>query len=60
MLFQAIDDKTNCVGIYADGKLHFDNLPVNLTKTWKGDLPYLRKVIPTTTVFKLYSLFKDF
>jgi hypothetical protein len=35
LLFQAIDDKTNCVGIYADGKLHFDNLPVNLTKTWK-------------------------
>tara|TARA_R100000008_G_scaffold86838_1_gene81972 strand:- start:928 stop:2112 length:1185 start_codon:yes stop_codon:yes gene_type:complete len=35
LLFQAIDDKTNCVGIYADGKLHFDNLPTNLTKTWK-------------------------
>ena len=35
MLFQAIDDKTNCVGIYADGDLSFGELPANLTKTWK-------------------------
>lgn len=35
MIFQAIDDKTECIGVYADGKLHFDNFPSNLTKTWK-------------------------
>ena len=35
MIFQAIDDKTECIGVYANGKLHFDNFPSNLTKTWK-------------------------
>jgi len=35
VLFQAIDDNKNCVGIYTDGKLVFDGLPDNLTKTWK-------------------------
>ena len=35
VLFQAIDDKNECVGVYADGKLDFENIPENLTKTWK-------------------------
>ena len=35
MIFQTIDDKSECVGIYTDGKFHFDNFPTNLTKTWK-------------------------
>ena len=35
MIFQAIDDKTECIGVYVNGKLHFDNFPSNLTKTWK-------------------------
>ena len=34
MLFQAIDDNKNCVGIYTNGELIFDNLPSDLTKTW--------------------------
>ncbi len=35
MLFQTLDDKKECVGIYCDGELSFDNeLPVNLEKTW--------------------------
>ncbi len=35
MIFQTLDDKSECVGVYVDGKLHFDELPSNLTKTWK-------------------------
>ena len=35
MIFQAIDDKNECIGIYADGKIDFNNIPDNLTKTWK-------------------------
>lgn len=27
MYFQTLDDKSECVGIYKDGKLHFDNFP---------------------------------
>tara|TARA_Y100000592_G_C5470527_1_gene319226 strand:- start:768 stop:1937 length:1170 start_codon:yes stop_codon:yes gene_type:complete len=35
MLFQAIDDKNECIGVYANGKLDFKTIPENLTKTWK-------------------------
>ena len=35
MLFQTIDDKTECVGVYVNGKLLFDDVPENLTKTWR-------------------------
>jgi len=41
MLFQALDDKGACVGVYADGKLHTGTLPANLTKTWSY-APYLK------------------
>jgi hypothetical protein len=35
MIFQTLDDKSECVGVYVDGKLHFDKIPEGLTKTWK-------------------------
>jgi hypothetical protein len=35
MYFQTLDDKTECVGVYKDGKLHFDNFPEELKRTWK-------------------------
>ena len=35
MIFQTLDDKSECVGIYVNGKLHFDDIPDGLTKTWK-------------------------
>jgi hypothetical protein len=35
MIFQTLDDKTECIGVYADGKLHFQEIPENLSKTWK-------------------------
>ena len=35
MIFQTLDDKTECVGVYADGQLYFDNWPDDLTQTWK-------------------------
>lgn len=35
MYFQSLDDKSECVGIYVNGKLHFDALPTDLTKTWR-------------------------
>ena len=35
MIFQAIDDKNECIGVYANGKLDFKNIPTDLTKTWK-------------------------
>jgi hypothetical protein len=34
VLFQALDNKQECVGVYSDGELYFDSLPDNLTKTW--------------------------
>lgn len=35
MLFQTLDNKNECAGIFVDGELCFDNLPSGLTKTWK-------------------------
>ena len=35
MIFQLLDDKKECVGIYAKGRLHYENLPPEpLTQTW--------------------------
>tara|TARA_Y100001938_G_scaffold151091_1_gene245880 strand:- start:3577 stop:4767 length:1191 start_codon:yes stop_codon:yes gene_type:complete len=40
MYFQTLDDKTECVGIYKDGKLHFSDIPADLKRTWRygGDI----------------------
>jgi hypothetical protein len=35
LIFQALDDKSECIGIYADGKLSFEDFPDNLTQTWR-------------------------
>ena len=35
MYFQTLDDKTECIGVYVNGKLNFDYIPDNLTKTWR-------------------------
>lgn len=32
--FVTLDDKTECVGVYCDGELHFDNIPHGLSHTW--------------------------
>ena len=34
MLFQSLDDKRHCLGVYCDGKLFFDEIPTELTQTW--------------------------
>jgi hypothetical protein len=40
LVFQTLDDKNECVGIYAEGKLSFDDLPDGLTACW-APVPYL-------------------
>ena len=35
MYFQMLDDKSECVGIYAHSKLHYDHFPEGVSKTWK-------------------------
>jgi len=35
LIFQTIDDKSECIGIYAEGKLHYENFPTDLTRTWR-------------------------
>lgn len=41
MIFQTLDDKKECVGIYLDNNLHFGFIPENLSKTWSYS-PYLK------------------
>ena len=40
MIFQTLDDKNECIGVYAGGKLAFDDLPDGLTACW-APVPYL-------------------
>ena len=35
MIFQTLDDKSECIGVYVEGQLHFNSIPDNLTTTWK-------------------------
>jgi len=35
MYFQTLDDKTECVGVYKDGRLHFQDIPEGLDRTWR-------------------------
>ena len=35
MYFQTLDDKGECVGVYKNGKLYFQDLPEGLKRTWK-------------------------
>ena len=34
MFFQTLDDKSECVGVYVDGELFYDEAPLDLTHTW--------------------------
>jgi hypothetical protein len=34
LLFQSLDDKKDCVGVYANGDLHFKEAPEDLSATW--------------------------
>ena len=34
MLFQTLDDKKECIGIYSNGRLYFDDFPTSLARTW--------------------------
>lgn len=34
MIFQSLDDKVHCIGIYYEGQLIFDEIPEGLTGTW--------------------------
>jgi hypothetical protein len=35
LYFQTLDDKGECVGVYKDGELYFQDLPEGLKRTWK-------------------------
>jgi hypothetical protein len=35
LYYQSLDDKTECVGVYVNGELHFDQIPVGLDRTWR-------------------------
>lgn len=34
MIFQTLDNKKECVGVFLNGELHFDDIPADLTRTW--------------------------
>jgi len=34
LLFQTLDDKKECLGVYINGEINYDGVPDNLTATW--------------------------
>jgi len=34
MIFQALDDKGQCIGVFADGELSYNSIPDGLSRTW--------------------------
>ena len=42
MSFITLDDKSECVGVYQNGELHFKNFPTTIDRTWKY-APHLEK-----------------
>ena len=53
MIFQSLDDKIHCVGIYYDGKLVFDEIPSGLTATW-GYCPGIKSIKNDIEYAQLY------
>ena len=41
MIFQTLDDKKECVGVYVEKQLKYKQIPKGLTKTWSYS-PYLK------------------
>ena len=41
MLFQTLDDKKRCHGIYQNGNFYYNKFPEHMTKSW-GYTPYLK------------------
>ena len=50
MIFQTLDNKGECVGVFADGELFFGELPYGLTRTWSY-APYLDKDIEYASLY---------
>ena len=50
MLFQTLDDKGECVGIYANGQLNFKELPTGLSRTWSY-APYLERGVEYANLY---------
>jgi len=51
--FATLDDKKECVGVFCDGELHFDNIPGELTHTWRPT-PSLHSIDATDAEFAYF------
>ncbi len=51
MLFQSLDDKSECIGVYCDGKIYYDNFPSELTRTWKYTPSHTREDIEYASLY---------
>lgn len=50
MIFQTLDNKGECVGVFADGELFFGELPDGLTRTWSY-APYLDEDVEYASLY---------
>ena len=59
MLFQTLDDKRECVGVYYNGVLEFGKMPDNLTKTWSYSNFLEEQVIDYASIYCLGKTLDD-
>ena len=50
MYFQTLDSKNDCVGVYLEGELYYDEIPRGISKTW-GFVPYLASRSPVEITY---------
>ena len=63
MYFQTLDDKTECVGVYTDGRLHFEKMPENLKGQYQeytcADITKLNRYISIENFIGIEEYLKD-
>ena len=51
MIFQILDDRKECYGVYSNGKFRYDRIPENVTGTWSWDQRLAGRSIDYASVY---------
>ena len=51
MIFQILDDRKECYGVYSNGKFRYDRIPENVTGTWSWDQRLIGRSIDYASVY---------
>ena len=51
MIFQILDDRKECYGVYSNGKFRYDRIPENVTGTWSWDQRLANRSIDYASIY---------